>query len=139
MNITDIFTSVRLRRMGAALMLCGAMVACEEQSFVPEESAQDKSGGISFQCADMVEVYKGENSTASRASGPKEEKEKVINTLHVFFFNQATGELMKTTNAPIGDIAVRCGYPNQLHFSQTFKKRYGQSPREWRKQNQVTT
>ena len=98
MNITDIFTSVRLRRMGAALMLCGAMIACEEQSFVPEEPAQNKSGGISFQCADMVEVYKGENSTASRASGPKEEKEKVINTLHVFFFNQATGELMKTTN-----------------------------------------
>lgn len=46
-------------------------------------------------------------------------------------------ELMKTTNAPIGDIAVRCGYPNQLHFSQAFKKRYGLAPREWRKQNTV--
>ena len=46
-------------------------------------------------------------------------------------------ELMKTTTAPIGDIAVRCGYPNQLHFSQAFKKRYGLAPREWRKQNNV--
>ncbi len=46
-------------------------------------------------------------------------------------------EMMKTTSAPIGDIAVRCGYPNQLHFSQAFKKRYGLAPREWRKQNSV--
>ena len=44
-------------------------------------------------------------------------------------------ELMRTTSASIGDIAVRCGYPNQLHFSQAFKKRYGLPPREWRKEN----
>ena len=44
-------------------------------------------------------------------------------------------DLMKASNASIGDIAVRCGYPNQLHFSQAFKKRYGLPPREWRKQN----
>ena len=48
-------------------------------------------------------------------------------------------EMMRTTSAPIGDIAVRCGYPNQLHFSQAFKKRYGLAPREWRKQNGVAT
>lgn len=45
--------------------------------------------------------------------------------------------LMKGTNDSIGDIAVRCGYPNQLHFSRAFKKRYGVSPREWRMQNQI--
>ena len=33
-------------------------------------------------------------------------------------------EMMKTTNASIGDISLHCGYPNQLHFSQAFKKRY---------------
>lgn len=44
-------------------------------------------------------------------------------------------DLMKASNASIGDIATRCGYPNQLHFSQAFKKRYGLPPREWRKQN----
>jgi len=43
-------------------------------------------------------------------------------------------ELMKGTNQSIGTIAVRCGYPNQLHFSRAFKKRYGVSPREWRGQ-----
>ncbi len=45
-------------------------------------------------------------------------------------------ELMKTTNSSIGDISAACGYPNQLHFSRAFKKRYGISPREWRTQNQ---
>ena len=42
---------------------------------------------------------------------------------------------MKNTKAPIGEIAAACGYPNQLHFSRAFKKRYGASPREWRVQN----
>ena len=44
-------------------------------------------------------------------------------------------ELMQTTKASIGDISAACGYPNQLHFSRAFKKRYGVSPREWRSQN----
>lgn len=44
-------------------------------------------------------------------------------------------DLMKGTRRAIGDIAARCGYPNQLHFSQAFKKRYGVPPREWRKEN----
>ena len=43
-------------------------------------------------------------------------------------------ELMRTTADTIGDIALQCGYPNQLHFSQAFKKHYGLPPREWRKQ-----
>ena len=48
-------------------------------------------------------------------------------------------EQMRSTNDPIGDIARRCGYPNQLHFSQAFKKRYGLPPREWRKENKPVT
>ena len=46
-------------------------------------------------------------------------------------------ELMRTSRASIGDIAQLCGYPNQLHFSRAFKKRYGVSPREWRTENQI--
>ena len=46
-------------------------------------------------------------------------------------------ELMKTSSAPIGEISTVCGYPNQLHFSRAFKKRYGISPREWRTQNKL--
>ena len=44
-------------------------------------------------------------------------------------------EMMRTSRASIGDIACSCGYPNQLHFSRAFKKRYGVSPREWRMEN----
>lgn len=44
-------------------------------------------------------------------------------------------ELLKLTNQPIKNIADQCGYPNQLHFSQAFKKYYGLSPREWRRKN----
>lgn len=44
-------------------------------------------------------------------------------------------EQMQSTKASIGDISAACGYPNQLHFSQAFKKRYGVPPREWRKEN----
>lgn len=45
-------------------------------------------------------------------------------------------ELLKLTSMPIGDISNAVGYANQLHFSRAFKKIYGISPREWRKQNQ---
>ena len=48
-------------------------------------------------------------------------------------------EQMQSTKASIGDISAACGYPNQLHFSRAFKKRYGVSPREWRTQNQGRT
>ena len=44
-------------------------------------------------------------------------------------------DLMRSTKTAIGDIAASCGYPNQLHFSRAFTKRYGVSPREWRMQN----
>lgn len=46
--------------------------------------------------------------------------------------------MMRTTSAPIGEIAAGCGYPNQLHFSQAFKKRYGLPPREWRRENGIS-
>ncbi len=46
-------------------------------------------------------------------------------------------EMMRTTSQPIGEIAVLCGYPNQLHFSHAFKKRYGLPPREWRSQERL--
>ena len=48
-------------------------------------------------------------------------------------------ELMQLTNLPIKTIAAQCGYPNQFHFSQAFKKYYGLPPREWRKQHYAKT
>lgn len=43
-------------------------------------------------------------------------------------------EMLRGGSMPIGEIAVKCGYPNQLHFSRAFKKRFGVPPREWRQQ-----
>ena len=42
---------------------------------------------------------------------------------------------MKLTNDPIGEIAAKCGYQNQLHFSRAFKTIYGISPHHWREKN----
>ncbi len=44
-------------------------------------------------------------------------------------------ELMRLTDLPIKTVAAQCGYHNQFHFSQAFKKYYGLPPQEWRKQN----
>ncbi|SFG71367.1 AraC-type DNA-binding protein [Lachnospiraceae bacterium C7] len=41
-------------------------------------------------------------------------------------------ELLRMTNLSIADIGDAVGYPNQLHFSRTFKNVYGISPRQWR-------
>lgn len=44
-------------------------------------------------------------------------------------------ELMCSSNAPISEIAVRCGYSNQFHFSRAFRKHYGVPPQKWRARN----
>ncbi|MDE6809071.1 MAG: hypothetical protein K2J42_03165 [Muribaculaceae bacterium] len=78
--------------------MCFALAACQDETFTPDEPVNETSDGIVFRCTDMAEAYHGKDNIASRASSPKDEFEKQINTLHVFFFNQTTGELMKTTN-----------------------------------------
>ena len=44
-------------------------------------------------------------------------------------------ELMCSSDVPISEIAVRCGYSNQFHFSRAFKKHYKTPPQKWRAQN----
>lgn len=46
-------------------------------------------------------------------------------------------ELLKLTKLSIGNISKAVGYDNQLHFSRAFKHIYGNSPRDWRNQNQI--
>lgn len=46
-------------------------------------------------------------------------------------------ELLKLTKLSVGDISNAVGYSNQLHFSRAFKKVYGISPKNWRKENRV--
>ncbi len=60
-----------------------------------QENGPDAQGKLLFRCADMLEVYKSPDNYATRAGGPKSPKEKVINTLHVFFFDYSSGELLQ--------------------------------------------
>lgn len=46
-------------------------------------------------------------------------------------------ELLKITNKPIGEISAMVGYHNQLHFSRTFRQKYGIPPSLWRQQNKL--
>ena len=48
-------------------------------------------------------------------------------------FNAATADLANT-NMTIDEIAARNGFSNRIHFSQMFKKHYGLTPIEYRKQ-----
>ncbi|MEO0453592.1 MAG: AraC family transcriptional regulator [Verrucomicrobiota bacterium] len=40
--------------------------------------------------------------------------------------------LLARSNLPIKSIAERCGFPDQLHFSKSFRQTFGKSPREIR-------
>ncbi|MCI6006010.1 MAG: AraC family transcriptional regulator [Blautia sp.] len=46
-------------------------------------------------------------------------------------------ELLKITDLSIGEISIRVGYPNQLHFSRAFKKVFCESPRAYRQNNKI--
>lgn len=41
-------------------------------------------------------------------------------------------QLLKQTNAPIGSIALNCGYPDVNYFSRLFRKHTGMSPTQFR-------
>jgi AraC family transcriptional regulator len=40
--------------------------------------------------------------------------------------------LMLTTDDPLSQIALACGMADQSHFTRTFRRIIGQSPRQWR-------
>jgi AraC-like DNA-binding protein len=44
----------------------------------------------------------------------------------------AATEQLSHTGLPIREIAARCGFANEFHFSRKFKQVHGQSPRGWR-------
>ncbi len=74
-----------------------AMISCTDEIYVPSTNDWSSQGyGISFRCTGMVETFFGSHNPASRASEGKSDEELDIKTLHVFFFNKNTGELLKT-------------------------------------------
>ena len=44
-------------------------------------------------------------------------------------------DLLRTTALPIGDIIVHIGYENSSYFHKEFKKRFGMTPKSYRRQN----
>ena len=44
-------------------------------------------------------------------------------------------DMLINTDAPISEIATRCGFQNVNHFSVKFKKQYNESPSRWRRIN----
>ena len=43
--------------------------------------------------------------------------------------------LLCSTQKPIYEVANESGYRDELHFAKSFRKHYGTSPREYRKEN----
>ncbi len=95
-----------------------------EQNFQNEISVED----IAARCG-LNRSYFGKIFRDALGKSPQE-------FLISYRMTKAT-ELLKLTRLSIGDIGNAVGYPNQLHFSRAFKKVYGISPKEWRKQNQI--
>lgn len=44
-------------------------------------------------------------------------------------------QLLQATNMPITDITYHIGYSHVTHFTTLFKKQFGLTPGEWRKEN----
>jgi hypothetical protein len=45
-------------------------------------------------------------------------------------------EMMVQTNEPLGQIAAACGFADQAHFSNRFRRAFGASPLAWRRLHQ---
>ncbi|BAI75600.1 hypothetical protein AZL_c03070 (plasmid) [Azospirillum sp. B510] len=46
-------------------------------------------------------------------------------------------ELLETTNTPLSQIALDCGFSDQSHFSRIFRRIAGEAPRLWRHRNRI--
>ena len=41
-------------------------------------------------------------------------------------------QMLSSTDIPVGEIAEKCGFSDQSHFTRTFKQRYGSTPTQYR-------
>ena len=46
---------------------------------------------------------------------------------------EKAADRLRTTSAPVREISMECGFPCVEHFQRLFRKRFGQSPAQWRK------
>ncbi len=88
----------RVLPVAMGCLMAAALGSCADEALMDESLAEGQPDCITFRCTDMVEVYKGINNHASRADLSKNREEKEIKTLHVFFFDQESGDLL-TSNS----------------------------------------
>jgi AraC-like DNA-binding protein len=43
-------------------------------------------------------------------------------------------ELMLSSDAPLSEIAINCGFADQAHFSRQFRRTVGDTPSTWRRE-----
>lgn len=79
-------------------LACAMFAACSDEDYMPGGSAAGRGLTFVAECGDMLPQFVDPQDVASRAADPKDEEEKRINTLHVFFFDNATGELLQATD-----------------------------------------
>lgn len=79
-------------------LACLMFAACSDEDYMPGGSAAVRGLTFVAECGDMLPQFVDPQDVASRASDPKDEEEKRINTLHVFFFDNATGDLLHATD-----------------------------------------
>lgn len=74
---------------------------CTDEKFGFDEP-QPITGGLTLTmtCSDMLPQYV-DPSSLSRAGGPKDDKEKQINTLHLFFFDASSGNMLTPKSGDI--------------------------------------
>ena len=46
---------------------------------------------------------------------------------------QRAKEMLRTQALPLADVALRCGFADQSHFTRAFAREVRQSPRQWRR------
>jgi AraC-like DNA-binding protein len=65
-------------------------------------------------------------------------KELYGNSIHTYLLQlrlEKAKQLLLTTTMPITDITYHIGYSHVTHFTTLFKKEFGLTPSEWRKEN----
>lgn len=86
-----------LLSLSIVFSIAATLSSCTDEEVIANPSGSGRPGSISFSCNDMIEVYK-DNNTATRADLSKNAEEKQIKTLHVFFFDQTSGDLLNSNS-----------------------------------------
>lgn len=79
--------STIISRLGLLSLSTAMLVGCSDDIEVPYDGSDNGTITLVAKCGDMLPQFIDPTDVGSRAGGPKDEDEKRINTLHVFFFD----------------------------------------------------